>query len=142
MKVRPNEVDEALDYLLDYECFTPYINRITLIRDYILELEEKNNIKTDLTGGQNMLLDAKEAKRQSEQNAILRLQERKAAQLTEIEEAIASAIKGGLESTSYHGDIYDETAERLHDAGYRITRIYYEDTNYARHVVISWKDVE
>lgn len=50
MKVRPREVDEALDYLLDYECFTPYTNRITLIRDYILELEEKNNIKTDLIG--------------------------------------------------------------------------------------------
>ena len=138
MEIRPNEVDEALDYLLDYECFTPYINCITLIRDYILKLEEKNNIKTD----DNMLLDAKEAKRQSEQNAILRLQERKAAQLTEIKEAIANAIKDGLESTSYHGDIYDETAERLHNAGYRITRIYYEDTNYARHVVISWKGVE
>lgn len=24
MEVRPKEVDEALDYLLDYECFTPY----------------------------------------------------------------------------------------------------------------------
>ena len=52
MEVRPKEVNEALDYLLDYELFTPYINRITLIRDYILELEEKNNIKTDLIGGQ------------------------------------------------------------------------------------------
>lgn len=50
MEVRPKEVDEALDYLLDYEYFTPYSNRIILIRDYILELEEKNNIKTDLTG--------------------------------------------------------------------------------------------
>ena len=50
MEVRPKEVDEALDYLLDYECFTPYTNHITLIRDYILELEEKNNIKTDLIG--------------------------------------------------------------------------------------------
>lgn len=48
MEVRPKEVDEALDYLLDYECFTPYISRITLIRDYILELEEKNNIRTEL----------------------------------------------------------------------------------------------
>ena len=48
MEVRPKEVDEALDYLLDYERFTPYISRITLIRDYILELEEKNNIKTEL----------------------------------------------------------------------------------------------
>ena len=49
MEVRPKEVDEALDYLLDYEYFTPYANRIMLIRDYILELEEKNNIKIDLT---------------------------------------------------------------------------------------------
>ncbi len=89
-----------------------------------------------------MILDAKEAERQSEQNAILRLQERKAAQLTEIEEAITNAIKDGLKSTVYHGDIYDETAKRLHDAGYRITKIYYESPNYARHVEISWEDVE
>lgn len=62
-----------------------------------------------------MILNAKEAKRQSEQNAILRLQERKAAQLTEIEELIANAIKDGLKSTVYNGDIYDETAKRLYD---------------------------
>ena len=89
-----------------------------------------------------MLLNAKEAKRQSEQNAILRLQEKKAAQLTEIEELIADAIKDGLKSTVYNADIYDETAKRLYDAGYQITKVYCESMNYARHVEISWKDVE
>lgn len=88
-----------------------------------------------------MILDAKEAERQSEQNAILRLQERKAAQLTEIEEAITNAIKDGLKFAVHNGDIYDETAEKLHNAGYQITKIYCENPNYARHVEISWKDV-
>lgn len=89
-----------------------------------------------------MILDAKEAKRQSEQNAIFRLQERKSAQLTKIEKAITDAIKDGLKFTVYHGDIYDEIAERLHDAGYRITKIFYENPDYVERVEISWEDVE
>lgn len=89
-----------------------------------------------------MILDAKEAERQSEQNAILRLQERKVAQLTEIEEAITNAIKDGLKFTIYRADIYDETVERLHDAGYRITRVYYEYPNYVKQVEISWENTK
>ena len=87
-----------------------------------------------------MIPNAKEAKRQSEQNAIFRLQERKAAQITEIERAITDAIECGLKSTVYYADIYDETAERLHDAGYRITKISYENPDWIERVEISWED--
>lgn len=89
-----------------------------------------------------MILDAKEAKRQSEQNAIFRLQERKAYQLTEIGRAITEAIEYGLKSTVYYGDIYDETVEKLHDAGYRITKESYENSDYIERIEISWEDVE
>lgn len=40
MGIRPKDVDMALDYLLDYEYFSPYQENIMIIRDYILDLEE------------------------------------------------------------------------------------------------------
>lgn len=85
-----------------------------------------------------MIPSAKEAKEQSEKNAAIRLQERKAAQLVCIEEVILEAIKEGNTFVSLPIDIYDETAEQLHNAGYLISKTYMNNSNYCRDTTISW----
>lgn len=106
--------------------------KLTGREDLIIEVQDKKI----------MILDAKEAKRQSEQNAIFRLQEKKANQLMEIKRAITDAIEYGLKSTSYYGDMYDETAERLYEAGYRIIEVSDKNLDDIKRVEISWEDVD
>lgn len=86
-----------------------------------------------------MIPNAKEAKRQSEQNAIIRLQEKKAQQRTAIENKILQAIELGETSITYSTDIYDEIAIELHEAGYTIVKLYY-DNERCREVRIKWDD--
>ena len=41
MTQRPEDVDIAIDYLLDYEYFNPYQENIIKVVDYIIDLEEE-----------------------------------------------------------------------------------------------------
>lgn len=107
-----------------------------------VKLTGREDLIIEVQDNKIMILDAKEAKRQSEQNAIFRLQERKANQLMEIKRAITDAIEYGLKSTSYYGDMYDETAERLYEAGYRIIEVPDKNPDDIKCVEISWEDVD
>ena len=107
-----------------------------------VKLTGREELIIEVQDNKIMILDAKEAKRQSEQNAIFRLQEKKANQLMEIKRAITDAIEYGLKSTSYYGDMYDETAERLYEAGYRIIEVPDKDLDNIKRVEISWEDVD
>lgn len=87
-----------------------------------------------------MIPNAKEAKRQSELNAIVRLQEKKTEQRKEIKEKILQAIELGETSISYSVDVYDEIVAELREAGYSIEKIYYNDEKWCREVIIKWDD--
>lgn len=89
-----------------------------------------------------MIPNAKDAKRQSEENAIIRLQEKKTQQRTAIENKILQAIELGETSISYSVDVYDEIVAELHEAGYSINKIYYNDEKWCREVIIKWDDAE
>lgn len=89
-----------------------------------------------------MIPSAKEAKEQSEKNAVIRLQEKKVTQLASIEKMILEAIEEGKTSVHYPMDIYDELVEKLHDAGYSITKVSYRSSNYVNDVIIRWGDEE
>lgn len=89
-----------------------------------------------------MIPNAKEAKRQSELNAIVRLQEKKTEQRTAIKNKILQAIELGETSISYSGDVYDEIVAELHEAGYSINKNYYDNKKWCHEVIIKWDDAK
>lgn len=88
------------------------------------------------------MINARDAKKQSEQNAIVRLQECISRQRNEIEKYILEAIEKGDTSINYPGNIYDEVVTELAEAGYEIIRTYYENIGYSKTVIISWEYVD
>ena len=90
------------------------------------------------------MINARDAKKQSEQNAEIILVRKKIQECAKIEKDIMEAISKGKTSISYPVDIYDETANKLHEAGYSIEKTYYNnrDFGYLDNVEISWKDAE
>lgn len=87
-----------------------------------------------------MMINAKEAKKQSEINAAIKLYKSKKQQLADIEELICASIKEGRTWVNYRFDIYDEVIEKLHNAGYLITKTFYENSNCIDYITISWSD--
>lgn len=81
------------------------------------------------------MINARDAKKQSEQNSAIRLQKKISKQRDEIKKYILEAIKLGRESVDYPGNIYDEIVTELSEAGYEIIRT-------CRDVTISWEYVD
>lgn len=88
------------------------------------------------------MINARDAKKQSEQNAIVRLQESISRQRDEIEKYILEAIEKGDKSIFYSGSIYDEIATELAEAGYEIIRTCYKNVEYSKDATISWEYVD
>lgn len=87
-----------------------------------------------------MMISAKEAKKQSEINAAIKLEKYKKQQLADIEELIRISIEEGETYVIYRFDIYDEVAEKLHNFGYLITKTYHKNYDYVDYITISWSD--
>lgn len=81
------------------------------------------------------MINARDAKKQSEQNAIARLRESISRQRNEIKKYILEAIEKGDTGIIYPGYIYDEITIELAEAGYEIIRNY-------KNVTISWEYAE
>ena len=88
------------------------------------------------------MINARDAKKQSEQNAIIRLQESISRQRNEIKNYILEAIEKGDTFINYPGNIYDEIVTELAEAGYEIIRTYHENIRYSKTVTISWEYVD
>lgn len=84
------------------------------------------------------MINARDAKKQSEQNAIARLRESIAQQRNEIKKYILEAIEKGDTFINYPGNIYDEVADELAEAGYEIIRT----VGYSKNVIINWEYVD
>jgi len=41
--MRDEKVEEALDYLFDFDCYSKYNEQLSIVYDYIEELEKKLN---------------------------------------------------------------------------------------------------
>ena len=88
------------------------------------------------------MINARDAKKQSEQNAIVRLQESISRQRNEIEKYILKAIEKGDTFINYPGNIYDEIVTELAKAGYEIIRTYHKNIKHCKTVTISWEYVD
>ena len=84
------------------------------------------------------MINAKIAKKQSEINAVIKLKNRKKQQLAYIEKLIRESIKEGRTYVIYRVDVFDEVAEKLRNAGYSITKTFYENSDYIDYITISW----
>ena len=87
------------------------------------------------------MINAKIAKKQSEINAVIKLKNRKKQQFAYIEKLIRESIKEGRTYVIYRLDVFDEVAEKLHNAGYSITKTFYEKSDYIDYITISWSEL-
>ena len=87
------------------------------------------------------MINAKIAKKQSEINAVIKLKNRKKQQFAYIEKLIRESIKEGRTYVIYRLDVFDEVAEKLHNAGYSITKTFYENSDYIDYITISWSEL-